>query len=88
MNGMLTITISQLRQNAAAAINTVVALQKPTIILQRSLPTAVLVDAHYFQALEEAVLDTGDAREATLAKTEERNSFRNYIKKRWGSLDS
>lgn len=88
MNGMQTITISELRQNAAAAINAVIALQKPTIILQRSLSTAVLVDIRYFQALEEAVLDTSDAREATLAKTEERNSFRWYIKKRWGSLDS
>ena len=88
MNGMQTITISQLRQNAAAAINSVIASQKPTVILQRSRPTAVLVDARYFQALEEAVLDETDAREADVAKSEARMSFRSYITKRWGNVDS
>lgn len=88
MNGTQTITISELRQNAASAINTVIAQQKPTIILQRSRPTAVLVDVRYFQALEEAVLDASDGGEATLAKTEERSPFGSYIKKRWGTLDS
>ncbi len=88
MNGMQTITISQLRQNAAAAVNSVIVAQEPAIILQRSRPTAVLVDVRYFQALEEAVLDASDAREATAAKTEERSPFRSYIKKRWGTLDS
>lgn len=88
MNGTQTITISQLRQNAADAINTVIAAQQPTVILQRSRPTAVLVDIAYFQALEEAVLDVTDAREAQKAKAEERVPFRAYVKKRWGTLDS
>ena len=88
MNGTQTITISQLRQNAADAINSVIALQQPTIILQRSRPMAVIVDIAYFQALEEAVMDTTDAREAELAKTEKRIPLQSYIKKRWGTLDS
>lgn len=81
-------TISSLRHNAASAINSVIAAQQPVVILQRSRPTAVLVDIHYFQALEDAVLDVTDAREAQSAKTEERLPFRTYIKKRWGTLDS
>ena len=88
MNGTQTITISQLRQNAAAAINSVIAAQEPAIILQRSRPKAVLVDIAYFQALEEAVLDATDAREAQSAKSEERIPFQSYIKKRWGTIDS
>lgn len=88
MNGTQTITISQLRQNAADAINSVITAQQPTIILQRSRPTAILVDIAYFQALEEAVFDATDAREAQLAKAEERTPFGGYIKKRWGTLDS
>lgn len=88
MNGTQTITISQLRQNAADAINTVIASQQPTVILQRSHPTAVLVDVRYFQALEDAVFDATDAREAEIAKIEERIPFRTYIKKRWGTLDT
>lgn len=88
MNGTNTITISQLRQNAADAINTVISSQQPMVILQRSNPTAVLVDARYFQALEDAVLDATDAREADKAKTEDRVPFDTYIKKRWGTLDS
>lgn len=88
MNGMQTITVSALRQHAAAAINSVVVAQQPAIILQRSRPTAVLVDVRYFQALEEAVLDGTDAQEANRAKREERAPLKNYIMKRWGSLDS
>lgn len=88
MNGTQTITISQLRQNAADTINSVIARQQPAIILQRSRPTAILVDIAYFQALEEAVLDATDTREAQLAKVEERTPFGRYIRKRWGTLDS
>lgn len=88
MNGTQTITISQLRQNAAGAINSVITSQQPTVILQRSHPTAVLVDVRYFQALEDAVLDVTDSREAERAKTEERVPFQTYIKKRWGTPDS
>ncbi|MBU1326530.1 type II toxin-antitoxin system Phd/YefM family antitoxin [Patescibacteria group bacterium] len=84
MNGTSTITISDLRQNAAAAVNAVSTSQKPTIILQRSRPKAVLVDINYFQSLEEAVLDLTDAREADRAKTEARTPFTGYVKKRWG----
>jgi len=84
MNGTQTISISQLRQHAAQTIDAVVNKQEPTIILKRSMPKAVLVDINYYQALEDAVLDLTDAREAEKAKKEPRDSFASYIKKRWG----
>ncbi|OGK32920.1 hypothetical protein A3F58_04010 [Candidatus Roizmanbacteria bacterium RIFCSPHIGHO2_12_FULL_37_9b] len=84
MNNTQTISVSQLRQNATQAINEAVVNQKPTIILQRSQPKAVLVDIEYFQALEEAVFDLTDAKEAEKAKKEKRSPLDSYLKKRWG----
>jgi prevent-host-death family protein len=86
MNNTQTITISDLRQNATAAINAVAATQNSTIILQRSHPKAVLVDVAYFQSLEDAVLDLTDTQEANHAKKEPRVSLDSYIKKRWGKV--
>lgn len=88
MNGTQTITISELRQNAASAVNSVVSTQQPKVILQRSRPKAVLVDIDYFQALEEAVVELTDAAEAHRAKTEDKDPFSVYIKKRWGTFSS
>lgn len=84
MNTTQTMTISDLRQNATAAVNAVALKQEPTIILQRSRPKAVLVDVGYFQALEDAVLDMTDAKEADRAKKEPRGALEGYITKRWG----
>ena len=83
MNNTQSISISQLRQNATEAIETVVKTQSPTIIMQRSKPKAVLVDVSYFQALEDAVLDLTDSREAERAKKEEKRTFSSYINKRF-----
>jgi prevent-host-death family protein len=79
-----TISISDLRQNTAAAIKSVISNKQPSIIFQRSKPKAVLVDYHYFQDLEEAVQDLSDAKEAEIAKSEPKDSFDKYISKRWG----
>ena len=86
MNTTQTITISDLRQNATAAVNAVAATQNSTIILQRSHPKAVLVDVEYFQSLEDAVLDLTDAQEANRAKQEPHVLLDTYIKKRWGKM--
>ncbi len=79
-----TLSISQLRQNVAQSIDDVIEKQEPTVILIRSKPKAVLVDVNYFQALEDAVLDLSDSREAERSKKEPRIPFPSYIKKRWG----
>lgn len=84
MNGTPTLSVSQLRQGTAHAIQTVNKLKKPTVILQHSQPKAVLVDYEYYQALEEAVLDLTDAQEAERAKKEVREPLTSYVTKRWG----
>ena len=85
MNSTQSITISQLRQNTAAVIDQVIANQTPAVILQRSVPRAVLVDVDYYEALEEAVLDASDSKEIVRAKNESRRPFSDYVKKRWGT---
>jgi len=87
MNATQSISISDLRQNATAAVNAVIGTQIPTIIMQRSKPRAVLVDVDYYQALEEAVLDLTDANEAERAKSEPRIPLLPYVKKRFGTID-
>lgn len=84
MNGTSALSVSQLRQKTALAIQNVSRLKKPTVILQRSQPKAVLVDYDYYQALEEAVLDLTDAQESERAKKEPREPFSSYLKRRWG----
>ena len=85
MNSTQTLSISELRQHTAKAVKNVVATQKPTVIFQRSVPKAVLVEYEYYSALEEAVLDMRDSEEAERAKKEPRSSFDSYLQKRWGS---
>jgi prevent-host-death family protein len=78
-----TVSISDVRSNIANLIQQVVDLQTPITILQRSRPTAVLVDHDYYQALEEAVMDMADAKEAEKAKKEKKLPLSTYISKRW-----
>jgi len=85
MNNLQTYSITHLRQNAAKVINNVYKGQEPAIILQRSKPKAVIVRLDYFQALEEAVADLTDNQAAEKAKKEPVSSFKNYLKKRWGT---
>lgn len=80
MNTTQSISISDLRQNATAAVNAVIGTQIPTIIMRRSQPRAVLVDVDYYQALEDAVLDLTDSQEAERAKKEPRIPLLPYIK--------
>lgn len=84
MNNTNTLSISELRQHATEAVDSVSKKQEPTVIFKRSQPKAVLVDINYFQALEEAVLDLTDSYEAEKAKTEDKTPFSTYLKKRWG----
>ncbi|MCH7641160.1 type II toxin-antitoxin system Phd/YefM family antitoxin [Patescibacteria group bacterium] len=84
MNGT-TISISKLRQNTSKVINSVVKRGEPLTILSRSEPKAVIADFDYFNALEEAVLDLTDTKEAEKAKKEPRTTLSSYIKKRWGN---
>ena len=88
MNSTNTLSISQLRKQVAEAVDAVTLKQEPTVILKRSKPKAVLVDIDYFQALEEAVFDLSDSKEAEKAKIEEKRPFSNYLKRRWGKSET
>ena len=63
MNRLNTISISELKQHPARALNDVVVSQKPKIIVQRSTPKAVIMDIDYFNALQEAYEDYLDTLE-------------------------
>lgn len=78
------LSISDLRQHAASAVDQVADTLAPTIILKRSKPKAVLVEYNYFQALEEALLDLTDAAEAEKAKEETTRPLDAYLAKRFG----
>jgi prevent-host-death family protein len=81
---MQTVSISDFRQNITGTINAIG--DQPITIFQRSKPKAVIVDADYFQSLEDAVLDLTDSVEAEKAKKETKQNFQNYVSKRWGNL--
>lgn len=80
-----TISVSKLRQNTAKVIDYVVKMGQPLTIFQRSEPKVIIADFKYFKALEDAVFDLSDSKEAEKAKKEPRVSFRTYMEKRWGS---
>ena len=44
----------------------------------------MIVDFEYYNALEDSVLDLSDAKEADMAKKEERVDFKEYFEKRFG----
>jgi len=83
MNSITSISISDLRQNAARLVKRVTLRQEPIVVMTRSKPSAVLVDVDYFSALEEAVVDITDGQEAERAKKEHKQPFASYIRKRW-----
>ncbi|OGV90763.1 hypothetical protein A3A66_02815 [Microgenomates group bacterium RIFCSPLOWO2_01_FULL_46_13] len=77
------VSISTLKQQTTRLINRLASQKEPIVIAQRSKPKAVLVDHKYFTALEEAVVDLTDAREAEKARGEPRVLLSDYIRKRW-----
>ncbi len=81
---MNTVSVTQLRSDTATILSDISNGQNISIIMQRSRPTAVLVDYDYYQALEEAALDLSDSREAEKAKKEKRDTVDSYIEKRFG----
>jgi len=83
------ISVTDLRQNTAKVLKRIKKTGETLTILQRSKPTAVLVDHDYFNMLEEAYMDLTDDREAERAKTakEPTVSFEKYVQERFGTTD-
>jgi len=77
------ISISDFRNKAADFISQAANLQETFTIMQRSKPKAILVNHDYFKALEQAVMDLTDSKEADKAKKEPTIKFNTYLKKRW-----
>lgn len=57
-----TISITDLKQKAAAVITKVRSSGMPLVVMQRSKPAAVLVDPEYYKALEGALEDLEDLK--------------------------
>lgn len=57
-----TISITELKQNAAGVIKTLRDRKESVLVLQRSEAAAVLVDPEYYESLEQALEDLDDLR--------------------------
>jgi len=80
---MDSISISNLRQQAAKVIDQVATGKGSLVVMKRSHPQVVLASHDYFTSLEQAVIDLTDALEAESAKKEPQISLQQYVSKRW-----
>lgn len=64
-------------------VNKVKTTGQSVVVMQRSEPSAVLVDPDYYQILEEALEDLEDIRDIELRKNEPTISMDEYLKKRF-----
>jgi prevent-host-death family protein len=76
-----TVSISDLKQRTADVVKRVKTTGKSVVIMQRSEPTAVLVDPDYYQLLEEALEDLEDLIDIEARKDEPTNSMEDVMKK-------
>ncbi len=79
-----TVSITDLKQNTANVVKKMKESGRPLVIMQRSEPTAVLVDPDYYQLLEEALEDIEDLRDIELRKDEPTVTMDEYLQKRFG----
>ena len=84
MNDTFTIPITRLKQDTAGVISDVTKKGISAVVMQRSQPKVVIADYEYFNALEEAVIDLADARDAEKRKGGPTILLEEYAKKRWG----
>ena len=59
-----TTSITSLKQNIASVLNGVKTTGEPIVVLQRSEPTAVIVDPVYYRILEEALEEEDETGES------------------------
>ena len=79
-----TVSITDLKQNTADVVKRVKTTGQPIVIMQRSEPSAVIVDTDYYHILEEALEDLEDLRDIEFRKNEPTISMDEYLKKRFG----
>lgn len=76
-----TVSITDLKQKPASVIAKMRSSGTPVVIIQRSEPTAVLVDLEYYKALEEALEDLEDLKAIEERKKEPNISLKEVAKK-------
>lgn len=76
-----TVSITELKQNAAGVIKTLRDKKESVLVLQRSEPAAVLVDPEYYESLEQALEDLEDLRMIEERKNESIIPFEEVSKK-------
>ena len=78
-----TVSITDLKQNTAKVVKRVKEEGKPVVILQRSEPTAVLIDPKYYETLQQALEDLEDLMDVETRKNEPVIPFDKYFEKRF-----
>lgn len=78
-----TVSITDLKQNTAKVVKKVKEEGKPVVILQRSEPTAVLIDPKYYEILQQALEDLEDLIDLEIRKNEPVIPFDRYFEKRF-----
>lgn len=82
---MNTVSVTDLRQDATNILNSVVSSQEPTYIIQNSQARAVILDAGYFDNLQEVLEDFMDGLDVDRSLKESGAiSLDKYMAKRWG----
>lgn len=82
---MNTVSVTDLRQDATNILNSVVASQEPTYVIQNSQARAVILDAGYFDNLQEVLEDFMDGLDVDSSLKESGAvSLDKYMVKRWG----
>lgn len=76
-----TVSITDLKQNTADVVKKMKSSGQPVVVLQRSEPTAVLVDPNYYDMLERALEDLEDLRDIELRKNEPTIPMEEVMKK-------
>lgn len=75
-----TVSITELKQNAAGVIKALRDKKESVLILQRSEAAAVLVDPDYYELLEQALEDLDDLRVIRERKNEPRIPYEQVAK--------
>lgn len=82
---MNTVSVTDLRQDATNILNSVVATQMPTYVIQNSQARVVILDALYYANLQDTLEDYVDGLDAQNAlKEPEIIPFEKYMTKRFG----
>ncbi|MDP3974248.1 MAG: type II toxin-antitoxin system Phd/YefM family antitoxin [Candidatus Daviesbacteria bacterium] len=76
-----TVSITDLKQNTADVVKRVKITGKSVLIIQRSEPSAVLVDPNYYEILEKSLEDLEDLKVIEERKEESTVSSKQVAKK-------